>query len=58
MIGLGKIDKNWISPIGDVILTTMRRMQELKITELCDMTVKSVRDAVKNSGKKGVYEVW
>ena len=58
MIRLGKIDKNWISPIGDVILTTMRRMQELKITELCDMTVKSVRDAVKNSGKKGVYEVW
>ena len=57
IIGLDKIEERWIKPIGDVVLTTMRRMQEIKIEELCEMTTESVRNALKKSGKKGVFEL-
>lgn len=47
MVGLEKIDTRWITPIGDTLLTTMRRYQKLGIKELCDWTVRAVRDAVR-----------
>ena len=58
MVGLDKIREGWITPIGDVVLTTMRRLQELKIDELCRMTAESVRSGVRASGKKGIFEIW
>lgn len=58
MVGLDKIREGWITPIGDVVLTTMRRLQELKIDELCRMTAEFVRSGVRASGKKGIFEIW
>ena len=47
MIGLDVIDDSYIKPIGDRILTTMRRYQDFKIAELCQWTTDAVRNAVK-----------
>lgn len=47
MLGPSCIEEKWTKPIGDVILTTMRRMQRLEISELIDMTCGAVRDAKK-----------
>lgn len=54
MVGLEKIDTRWITPIGDTILTTMRRYQRLGIDELCSWTTESVRNAVRKSKGRSV----
>lgn len=45
MLGPDCIEDKWKMPIGDTILTTMRRIQKLGIDELIDMTCRSVRNA-------------
>lgn len=48
MLGSQALDEKWMTPIGDTILTTMRRMQKLGIEELIELTCDCVRRAVKN----------
>lgn len=48
MLGTQVLEDKWMKPIGDTILTTMRRMQELGIEELIELTCDCVRRAVKN----------
>lgn len=48
MLGTQVLEDKWTEPIGDTILTTMRRMQKIKINDLIDLTCDSVRRAVKN----------
>lgn len=47
MLGFGALDEKWMTPIGDTILTTMRRMQRIGIEELIELTCDCVRRAVK-----------
>ena len=48
MLGSQALEEKWMKPIGDTILTTMRRMQKLGIDELIELTCDCVRRAVKN----------
>ncbi|WP_125154617.1 ADP-ribosylglycohydrolase family protein [Clostridium rectalis] len=45
--GLKGIDNRWIKPIGDDLITYVRSMEKLKISELSNWTVDSVRKANK-----------
>ncbi|MBT9130167.1 MAG: hypothetical protein DDT42_00670 [candidate division WS2 bacterium] len=45
--GLKGIDKKWTEPIGDNLLTYIRGMKKLKISELSNWTVESIRKAKK-----------
>lgn len=47
MLGPECIEEKWKDPIGDTILTTMRRIRKLTVEELIDQTCDSVRKAVK-----------
>lgn len=47
MLGPDCVEEKWKTPIGDTILTTMRRIQKLEVEELIDITCSSVRNAVK-----------
>lgn len=48
MSGSGVLEGRWTDPIGDTVLTTMRRIQKIGIDELIGLTCDSVRRAVKN----------
>ncbi len=48
MLGTQILEDKWTVPIGDTVLTTMRRMQKLGIDELIGLTCDAVRRAVKN----------
>ena len=41
----GVDQKKYVQPLGDTICTMMRKMQQFTITELCDKTVKAIRNA-------------
>lgn len=45
MLGSSCIEEKWKEPIGDTLLTTMRKMQKLAINDLIDLTCDSVRRA-------------
>ncbi len=45
--GLSGIDKKWTDPIGDDLITYVRGMEKLKISELSKWTVDSIRKANK-----------
>ncbi len=46
MIDFYGIDQQkYVQPIGDTIYTMMRKMQKFTIEELCDKTVKAIRNA-------------
>lgn len=47
MLGPDCVEEKWKTPIGDTILTTMRRIQKMEVEELIDITCSSVRNAVK-----------
>ena len=47
MVGIDKIDKKWINPIGTEIKTYLRKYNEFTLDELCDKTILSVQNAIK-----------
>lgn len=54
MLGPDCITDNWKTPIGDTVLTTMRRIQKLEIAELIRWTCRCTRNAVRKAAESTV----
>lgn len=49
--GMSQIDEDWIKPLGTEILTVMRKYKKFQFSELCEVTLKSIRNAAKYKPK-------
>jgi len=46
--GMEQISEKWLKPLGNEVLTMMRKYRRFTVEELCGWTVQGVRDAVTN----------